>query len=452
MFQRPLPLAQTAGSSNGDDNTHSEPLLKRKRSDSQAMLSGLPEKFQILGDEALVPRPRYTRDETYYLEDGSCIILVQDTLFNVHRTILSKDNSLFSSMFSLPQGQREVEGRSDDNPVILTGDTVDEFRHFLWALYALPPELKIIHSKSADITQLSDIARIANKYSFKSIETWSLDAIHEYVNLKPSPILTSIPHPNTYVFSPSTIGQSQMESNAQLTRLIRLAQLCSHEKLLSTMISLLRQLMSSSLQYAYLAMTLADELDLRVLRGAAYLEVMQKAVVVKRTKVDPIKRKATLPTPPGSAAPAPIPPSQDNPAEPNEGDLDDEGRLVITRAQQLRLLSGYYRLTKTWERLRITPPHFDHAPSCSATWHQHGCTQSWLEFWKDKTRGDAVLCLGLADVLGRLKQVQRDYDRWGSATYMHHDCRLAAKRSITDVLKSVEDALPDYFSEADDED
>jgi hypothetical protein len=48
-----------------------------------------------------------------------------------------------------------------------------------------------------------------------------------------------------------------------------------------------------------------------------------------------------------------------------------------------------------------------------------------LEFWKDKTRSDAVLALGLADVLGRLKQVQRDYDRWGSATYMHHDCRMA---------------------------
>jgi len=62
-----------------------------------------------------------------------------------------------------------------------------------------------------------------------------------------------------------------------------------------------------------------------------------------------------------------------------------------------------------------------------------------------------VLVLGLADVLGRLKQVQRDYDRWGSATYMHHDCRMAAKRSIVDVIKTVEDALPDYFSEAGDE-
>jgi len=55
----------------------------------------------------------------------------------VHRTILSKDSSSFSIMFTLPQGNLEAEGRSDDRPIILTGDKVSEFRHFLWALYAL---------------------------------------------------------------------------------------------------------------------------------------------------------------------------------------------------------------------------------------------------------------------------------------------------------------------------
>ncbi|KAJ7256782.1 hypothetical protein B0H12DRAFT_1111677 [Mycena haematopus] len=452
----------TFGNSNSAGDLQTELTLKRKRSDSHV---GSPEKFQVMTDGAANPTAsgshgRYIHDDTYYLEDGSCIILVQNTLFNVHRTILSKDNSSFCTMFTLPQGDNDIEGRSDDNPIVLTGDTVAEFRHFLWALYALPPELRIIHSSDADLTQLMNIARIANKYSFKTIETWSLDAIQEYVNRKPSPILTAIPPPNSYTFSPnapstSIQGSTPIESTAQLTRLIRLAQMCNHENLLTTMIGLLRQLMSSSLQYAYLAMTLADELDLRALRGAAYLEVMQKAVVVKRTKVDPIKRPPAV-TVAGSStststSAAPAASVADTGTDANEGDVDEEGRLVVNRAQQLRLLSGYYRLTRTWERLRTTPPHFDHAPSCGATWHQHGCTQSWLEFWKEKTRSDAVLALGLADVLGRLKQVQRDYDRWGSATYMHHDCRMAAKRSIFDMLRTVEDTLPDYFSEAGDE-
>ncbi|KAJ8080258.1 hypothetical protein PM082_017088 [Marasmius tenuissimus] len=75
-------------------------------------------------------RQHLKRDPTYYFEDGSCVLLVEDTLFNVHRTILSKDHSSFSTMFTLPQGGAEAEGRSDDNPIVLTGDKPSEFRNF----------------------------------------------------------------------------------------------------------------------------------------------------------------------------------------------------------------------------------------------------------------------------------------------------------------------------------
>lgn len=55
------------------------------------------------------------------------------------------------------------------------------------------------------------------------------------------------------------------------------------------------------------------------------------------------------------------------------------------------------------------------------------------------------MSLGLADVIGRLKQVQKDYDRSGP-TYMAHDCKLAARRSLMECIKTVEERLPDYFS------
>jgi hypothetical protein len=315
-----------------------------------------------------------------------------------------------------------------------------------------PPELRVVTSEGADLAKLIDIARISNKYSFKTLETWILDVIQDYVNRKPSPILTAIPAPSAYTFSldassPSLqIPDATIQSTEQLTKLVKIAQMCNHEPLLGTIIGLLKQLMRSSLQYAYLAMTLADELDLRTLRGVAYLEVMQKAVIVKRTKADSIPKRPPQPQGDGSSADS-VPTVPAVPGD-KEGDIDAQGRLVINHAQQLRLLAGYYRLTKTWERLRTVPPPFDHAVSCGATWHQHGCTQSWLEFWKEKTKTDAVLSLGLADVLGRLKQVQKDYDRWGSATYMHHDCRMAARRSIIGTIKTIEDALPDYFSDS----
>jgi hypothetical protein len=214
---------------------------------------------------------------------------------------------------------------------------------------------------------------------------------------------------------------AQLTNYEQIIALVRLAQMCQHERLLNTMVESLRKHMSSSPQNAYMAMTLADELDLRVLRGVAYLEVMQRAVVVVRR--------------PGSG--------------PVEGDVDADGRLVVSATQQMRLLSGYYRLTMAWEQLRNVPPNFDHASSCGVNWHQSGCMQSWQEFWREKTKSEAVLALGLADVLGRLRAVLKEFDKWGSATYMHHDCRMLARRAINEKLKAAQDALPDLFSDVD---
>ena len=236
------------------------------------------------------------------------------------------------------------------------------------------------------------------------------------------------------------------ETADQLTRLVRLAHLCQHEKLMGTMLSLLRQLMSSSVQYAYLAMSLSDELGLRSLRGAAYLEVMQKAVVVKKAKIDAFNPLSQASNSISSISP---PSMIQGPSLSGEwGNPDSGKRPTITREQQLRLLTGFYRLTSLWDKLRASPPPFEHSHSCGATWHHQGCTQSWLEFWKEKTRSDSVMNLGSADIIGRLKLLQKDYDRWGSATYMHVDCRSNAKKAIGEIIKRVEDMLPDFFDEA----
>jgi hypothetical protein len=291
-----------------------------------------------------------------------------------------------------------------------------------WLTRERPHELLQVHSNLASLTRLIDIASISNKYSFKSLETWSLDVIVDTVARKgsssPQFPLAGLGHASVSPSQTCTLP-SQLSNNDQIVALVRLAQMCQHERLLNTMVESLRRQMGSSPQNAYMAMTLADELDLRVLRGAAYLEVMQKSVVVVRR--------------PG---PGPV-----------EGQIDADGRLVVSPAQQMRLLSGYYRLTMAWEQLRTVPPNFDHAPSCGVNWHQSGCMQSWQEFWREKTKSETVLALGLADVLGRLRAVLKEFDKWGSATYMHHDCRMLARRAINEKLKAAQDALPDLFSD-----
>jgi len=285
-----------------------------------------------------------------------------------------------------------------------------------------PHELLQVHSNPTNLTRLIDIASVSNKYSFKSIETWALDVIVDTVTRRGSSSqfpLAGLCHAPPRSPTQTHTLPAQLTNNEQIVALVRLAQMCQHERLLNTMVESLRRHMSSSLLNAYTAMTLADELDLRVLRGAAYLEVMQKAVVVVRR-----------------SGPGPV-----------EGEIDGDGRLVVSATQQMRLLSGYYRLTMAWEQLRTVPPNFDHSPSCGVNWHQSGCMQSWQEFWREKSKSDSVLTLGLADVLGRLRAMVKEFDKWGSATYMHHDCRMLARRAINEKLKAAQDALPDLFSD-----
>lgn len=84
----------------------------------------------------------------------------------------------------------------------------------LWRFVALhrPAELNLTSSASANLDQLMAIARISHKYGFRSTENWGLDAIQEYINRKPIPILPSPLIPS---------HKPEAENTEQLTILIR---------------------------------------------------------------------------------------------------------------------------------------------------------------------------------------------------------------------------------------
>ncbi len=283
----------------------------------------------------------------------------------------------------------------------------------------------VVYAGNVDIGKLIDIARVASKYLFKSVETWALDAINDHVDRKDSPlqsILTTDPPE----------GSLRIISE-QISRLMRLAQLCGHERLLSSTTSLLRKLMglsnSESIRYAHLAMSLADELDLRELRGIAYFKVVEKAVIVT--------------SPEGYRAPVVGEGIED---EQEDGVFDSKGRLVVSRQQHFRFLQGCYRLTCAWEKLRVEPVQFDH-PAHSSAWHQHRCTYRWMDFWKEKAKGECVNQLGLADLVGRLKAISREFDRWEELAHMEDGCVESARKAISEKIKQVEAGLPDFFVE-----
>ncbi|TFK34744.1 hypothetical protein BDQ12DRAFT_726607 [Crucibulum laeve] len=129
-------------------------------------------------DNTIVEEP--VRDPEFYREDGDCVILVENTLFRIHRYLLARDNSAFVNMFNLPNTGTCSQTKSDGDPLVLH-DSTQEFRAFCWALYALPSEVHDLSYPSVTVMpKLIRVAVIANKYHFITLEKWSMGRIEKH--------------------------------------------------------------------------------------------------------------------------------------------------------------------------------------------------------------------------------------------------------------------------------
>ena len=67
----------------------------------------------------------------------SSISLAKSIHTKLHRLMLTRYDSVFTTMFSLPQDEIvNEEGTDDEHPIVLANDTADDFSGFIWVLYA----------------------------------------------------------------------------------------------------------------------------------------------------------------------------------------------------------------------------------------------------------------------------------------------------------------------------
>ena len=83
-------------------------------------------------------RPDESRDEDLYFDDGSIVISANQTsgdlvYFRVHKSLLSKQSTVFKDMFSLPS-PTEVD-TYDGLPLVHVHDDAAHFKQFLQAIY-----------------------------------------------------------------------------------------------------------------------------------------------------------------------------------------------------------------------------------------------------------------------------------------------------------------------------
>lgn len=213
--------------------------------------------------------------------------------------------------------------------------------------------------------KLLDIAKLGNKYSFKSLESWACDALQASVSSRPS-----------------SIDESNPEHRLLLTRIVRIACLCQHAGLLKSTAVMLQDRLGSSKTCLSLALSLCDELEseanwisdpssVRTLIGAAHFAALMRG-----------------------------------PA------FWDAPETQLAPSVKLRVLTGFYNLTRKSLDIQTGPaPTISHSSHCVA-WSRPQCSQSWQAFWRDSVSSNSVTKLDLADVGGRIKVILSAIDHW----------------------------------------
>ncbi|KAF8510503.1 hypothetical protein BU17DRAFT_98015 [Hysterangium stoloniferum] len=215
-----------------------------------------------------MPSEILVHDPDYYIEDGSVVFLVDGVLFKVHKSRLTRDSSTFETLFDLPntdQGQQPEGGDAD--PVVLQGDTPQQFRSLLWALYALPHD--IIDSSTPNsngdwrnFDRFCDLSLMAHKYGFESLERWALSIILRWL-----PFLQC---KSEGVFAIDV----SMPILERLRRGLALAVLCDDQKLHAAIILRLQDELTRPNPDLPWFIILAEEFQLHTLAGTAYYALM----------------------------------------------------------------------------------------------------------------------------------------------------------------------------------
>jgi len=115
---------------------------------------------------------KHKHDPGYYFKDGNIIFLVENDLFRVHRHFFIRESAVFRDMLSLPASpDTEVEGDSDDKPIILEGIKSSDFRALMWMWY--DPDYKRVSSSAS--TWYSIIS-LADRWQFETVGKIAFEA------------------------------------------------------------------------------------------------------------------------------------------------------------------------------------------------------------------------------------------------------------------------------------
>ncbi|KAF7320527.1 BTB domain-containing protein [Mycena chlorophos] len=132
-----------------------------------------------------IPPPATRHPEFYLKADPLCVIRVENTIFKVHRYLLTQASPVFASMFELPQGDLCVEGTSDEAPIVLAGDSAKDFGALMKYLYE--PGCNLVlqdrDMPASELQAIFGVARLAHKYEMITWQAWAGRTLRSLISL-----------------------------------------------------------------------------------------------------------------------------------------------------------------------------------------------------------------------------------------------------------------------------
>ncbi|KAJ7686045.1 hypothetical protein B0H14DRAFT_2488084 [Mycena olivaceomarginata] len=116
-------------------------------------------------------------DNDYYYSTGDSVIRIENTLFKVHKLFLTYNSAVFATLFDLPGVTGRAEGLSDDLPIVLEGETAENFRIILKYVYARPSQTQIASVSIAALAEMISLVQSAHKYEMDDWVHWGLQVL-----------------------------------------------------------------------------------------------------------------------------------------------------------------------------------------------------------------------------------------------------------------------------------
>ncbi|KAG8794847.1 hypothetical protein FRC12_020926 [Ceratobasidium sp. 428] len=218
MNKRPR-RGKLSESSEQSQTSSKKPRTDEPCSKSESELASLvgEEEKEISVAPVPAPLPARTYDSQYYYEDGSVILLVDNTLFKVQGSLLKAQSEVFRDMLTSPSSSSEanLEGLTDDRPIKVPGVNVWEFRHLLMVFYSLPSHKLFLGMRGIKESArawesfeiLLDVARLADKFCMVKIGEWAVGQLKSLLETSATRVATGAKaemedaHPLTFLLA-----------------------------------------------------------------------------------------------------------------------------------------------------------------------------------------------------------------------------------------------------------